>query len=176
MSDWVFVRRVLIVFGLAAFAAALWMLSDILLMVFGAALVALALRALTEPIVQRTLEPLVYRDFAKGIKASPESLRAPGELLALKICDMATGSGAFLVEAFDQMFAEYDAAQKTLEALGEGKLFLDVRKTCLVTARDEKTSLSARRHDLCVREFESGRRVDDDRAIFFRHRLEDVDE
>ena len=35
MSDWVFVRRVLIVFGLAALAAALWALSDILLMVFG---------------------------------------------------------------------------------------------------------------------------------------------
>jgi predicted PurR-regulated permease PerM len=54
MSDWVFVRRVLIVFGLAALAAGLWMLSDILLMIFGAALVALALRALTEPIVRRT--------------------------------------------------------------------------------------------------------------------------
>ena len=57
MSDWIFVRRVLIVFGLAALAATLWVLSDILLMVFGAALVALALRALAEPIVRRTQIP-----------------------------------------------------------------------------------------------------------------------
>jgi predicted PurR-regulated permease PerM len=54
MSDWIFVRRVLIVFGLAALAAAVWILSDLLLMVFGAALLALALRALAEPIVRKT--------------------------------------------------------------------------------------------------------------------------
>jgi predicted PurR-regulated permease PerM len=60
MSDWIFVRRVLIVFALAALAATLWILSDILLMVFGAALLALALRAMAEPIVRRTglSEPL----------------------------------------------------------------------------------------------------------------------
>lgn len=56
-------------------------------------------RSLTEPIVEYTLEPLVYRGPAEG-KPEPEwTLRSPTEILNLKICDMACGSGAFLVQA-----------------------------------------------------------------------------
>jgi hypothetical protein len=73
-------------------------------------------KSLTEPIVERTLEPLVYRGFAKGVKASPETLCTPGELLALKICDMATGSGAFLVQACrylsERLVEAWEAAEK----------------------------------------------------------------
>jgi predicted PurR-regulated permease PerM len=54
MTDWVFVRRVLIVFAIGALALALWALSDILLMMFGAVLVAVLLRTLAAPIVART--------------------------------------------------------------------------------------------------------------------------
>jgi hypothetical protein len=55
-------------------------------------------KSLTEPIVQHTLEPLVYIGPAEG-KSQPEwQLRTPAELLALKICDMAMGSAAFLVQ------------------------------------------------------------------------------
>ena len=52
MSEWVFVRRVLIVFAVGALAVALWALSDILLMIFGAVLVAVLLRDLMKPIVR----------------------------------------------------------------------------------------------------------------------------
>ncbi len=56
-------------------------------------------RSLTEPIVQHTLEPLVYQGVAEGLPREAWTLRHPSELLSLKICDMAMGSGAFLVQA-----------------------------------------------------------------------------
>jgi hypothetical protein len=55
-------------------------------------------RSLTEPIVQHTLDPLVYVGPAEGKPRSEWRLRPPADLLALKICDMAMGSGAFLVQ------------------------------------------------------------------------------
>jgi hypothetical protein len=56
-------------------------------------------RSLTEPIVQYTLEPLVYVGPAEGKPKEEWKLRSANELLDLKICDMACGSGAFLVQA-----------------------------------------------------------------------------
>src|SRR5271157_4519626 len=56
-------------------------------------------RSLTEPIVQYTLEPLVYVGPAEGKPKEEWKLRTAKELLDLKICDMACGSGAFLVQA-----------------------------------------------------------------------------
>ena len=56
-------------------------------------------RSLTEPIVQYTLEPLVYVGPAEGKPKSEWKLKSAKELLDLKICDMACGSGAFLVQA-----------------------------------------------------------------------------
>ena len=55
-------------------------------------------RSLTEPIVQYTLEPIVYIGPAEGTPRKDWALKPPAELLDLKICDMACGSGAFLVE------------------------------------------------------------------------------
>ena len=55
--------------------------------------------SLTEPIVQYTLEPLVYVGPAEGKPKEEWKLRSAKELLDLKICDMACGSGAFLVQA-----------------------------------------------------------------------------
>lgn len=55
-------------------------------------------RVLTEPIVQYTLEPLVYVGPAEGWPKSEWKLKSAKELLELKICDMACGSGAFLVQ------------------------------------------------------------------------------
>jgi hypothetical protein len=55
-------------------------------------------RSLTEPIVQHTLEPLVYQGPAEGWPKAEWQLRQPGELLALKVCDMAMGSAGFLVQ------------------------------------------------------------------------------
>jgi hypothetical protein len=56
-------------------------------------------RSLTEPIVQYTLEPLVYVGPAEGKPKDEWKLRPAKQLLELKICDMACGSGAFLVQA-----------------------------------------------------------------------------
>ena len=56
-------------------------------------------RSLTEPIVQHTLEPLVYIGPAEGNPQAAWKLKSPRELLALKVCDMTMGSGAFLVQA-----------------------------------------------------------------------------
>lgn len=55
--------------------------------------------SLTEPIVRHTLEPLVYAGPAEGLPKEEWKLKSPKEILALKVCDMAMGSGAFLVQA-----------------------------------------------------------------------------
>jgi hypothetical protein len=55
-------------------------------------------RTLTEPIVLHTLEPLVYTGPAEGLPQGEWKLKSPKEILALKVCDMAMGSGAFLVQ------------------------------------------------------------------------------
>ena len=58
-------------------------------------------RALTEPIVRRTLEPVL----ARLRKAAGGSAPRPEAVLGLKVCDPAMGSGAFLVEACRQLGA-----------------------------------------------------------------------
>jgi hypothetical protein len=55
--------------------------------------------SLTEPIVRHTLEPLVYAGPAEGLAKEQWKLKSPKEILGLKLCDMAMGSGAFLVQA-----------------------------------------------------------------------------
>lgn len=55
--------------------------------------------SLTEPIVRHTLEPLVYVGPAEGLPQEQWKLKSPKEILDLKVCDMAMGSGAFLVQA-----------------------------------------------------------------------------
>ena len=55
-------------------------------------------RSLTEEIVKYTLQPLVYKGVAEGKPKEQWRLKGAPELLSLKVCDMAMGSGAFLVE------------------------------------------------------------------------------
>lgn len=59
-------------------------------------------RALTEPIVRTTLEPILAR--LRGVD-DPDGGRPPRpeQILELKVCDPAMGSGAFLVEACRQL-------------------------------------------------------------------------
>ncbi|AIP19336.1 Eco57I restriction-modification methylase domain-containing protein [Burkholderia pseudomallei] len=56
-------------------------------------------RSLTEPVVKTTLDPLLYVGFEQGEEATPERLKSASEILSLKVCDFACGSGAFLVQA-----------------------------------------------------------------------------
>jgi predicted PurR-regulated permease PerM len=56
-SDWLFVRKLLLVVGVAAFALALWRLSDVVLLAFGSILLALVLRGLAGIVSERTKIP-----------------------------------------------------------------------------------------------------------------------
>jgi hypothetical protein len=56
-------------------------------------------KSLTEAIVAETLTPIVYVGPAQGTPRADWALRSPAELLDLKICDPAMGSGAFMVQA-----------------------------------------------------------------------------
>jgi len=75
-------------------------------------------RSLTEPIVQHTLEPLVYIGPAEGKPKEKWQLRSAREILELKVCDMAMGSGAFLVQACrylsERLLEAWENAEKSL--------------------------------------------------------------
>lgn len=75
-------------------------------------------RSLTEPIVQHTLEPLVYYGPAEGLPPERWRLKPPADLLALKICDMAMGSGAFLVQACRYLSERLVEAWEEVEGRG----------------------------------------------------------
>ena len=65
-------------------------------------------RELTEPIVRTTLRPVLE---ALGPRPKPE------QILELKVCDPAMGSGAFLVEACRQLAAQLVAAWEAHDAM-----------------------------------------------------------
>lgn len=72
-------------------------------------------KALTEEIVRYTLEPLAYVGPAEGNPREEWELRPSAELLDLKICDPAMGSGAFLVQVVrwlaERIVEAWDAEQ-----------------------------------------------------------------
>ncbi|ASK34552.1 hypothetical protein CEK62_09225 [Alcanivorax sp. N3-2A] len=55
-------------------------------------------KSLTETIVAETFTPIAYVGPAQGTPREDWALKSPAELLDLKICDPAMGSGAFLVQ------------------------------------------------------------------------------
>lgn len=70
-------------------------------------------KSLTESIVKTALEPLAYIGPAEGKPREEWQLKSPAELLALKICDPAMGSGAFLVQVCRWM------SERLVEAWGK---------------------------------------------------------
>ena len=76
--------------------------------------------SLTEPIVRYTLEPLVYEGPAEGKPREQWRLKSAKELLDLKICDMACGSGAFLVQVCIYLAARLLEAWEEAEKRVEG--------------------------------------------------------
>jgi hypothetical protein len=80
--------------------------------------------SLTEPIVQHTLEPLVYEGPAGGLPREQWKLKAPKAILDLKVCDMAMGSGAFLVQACRYMSERLVEAWETLEKQHSGEVLI----------------------------------------------------
>lgn len=73
-------------------------------------------KSLTETIVAETLTPIVYVGPAEGKPREEWVLKSPVELLDLKICDPAMGSGAFLVQACrwlsDRLVEAWSLAEK----------------------------------------------------------------
>jgi methylase of polypeptide subunit release factors len=74
-------------------------------------------RSLTESVVEHALAPLVYEGPAEGAPPEQWRLRHADPILDLKICDLACGSGAFLVAAARYLSARlveaWEAAQRT---------------------------------------------------------------
>jgi hypothetical protein len=81
-------------------------------------------RSLTEPIVQHTLEPLVFGGPAEGLSKEQWELRSPKEILDLKVCDMAMGSGAFLVQACRYLSERLVEAWEKLEKEHPGEVLI----------------------------------------------------
>ncbi len=75
-------------------------------------------KSLTERIVEETLTPLVYDGPAKGVPRAEWKLKTPEQLLDLKVCDPAMGSGAFLVQACRFLSARLVEAWSIEEAAG----------------------------------------------------------
>jgi hypothetical protein len=83
-------------------------------------------KSLTEAIVTETLTPIAYLGPAQGIPREQWVLKSPAELLDLKICDPAMGSGAFLVQVcrwladrLVEAWSQAEATGKTVSVDGE---------------------------------------------------------
>jgi hypothetical protein len=98
-------------------------------------------KLLTEPIVQNTLEPLVYIGPAEGKPRTEWRLKSPALLLALKICDMAMGSGAFLVQVCrwlaERLVEAWDAEEKAGRAISIEGVVLDQAGDAELLPRDQ---------------------------------------
>lgn len=117
-------------------------------------------RSLTEPIVQHTLEPLVYIGPAEGKLQAEWELKPPREILALKVCDMAMGSGAFLVQTCrflaERLVEGWENAEKSnpgkILATPEGDFATGDPKERLIPADPAERLAVARRYvaDRCL--------------------------
>jgi hypothetical protein len=83
-------------------------------------------KSLTEAIVAETLTPVAYVGPAEGTPRDQWALKSPAELLDLKICDPAMGSGAFLVQAcrwlsdrLVESWSQVETTGKTVSVDGE---------------------------------------------------------
>lgn len=75
-------------------------------------------RILTEEVVKHTLDPIVFKGPAEGKPEEEWELITPQEILDLKICDFAMGSGAFLVQACRYLSEKLvESWEKTAEKL-----------------------------------------------------------
>jgi hypothetical protein len=107
-------------------------------------------KTLTEPIVQHTLEPLVYVGPVEGKAREEWKLKTPAQLLALKVCDMAMGSGAFLVQTCrylaDRLVEAWDAEEKMGRVISiDGVVLEQLSGTEQLPREKEERILIARR-------------------------------
>ena len=75
-------------------------------------------KSLTESMVAATLEPLVYEGASEGTPRESWRLKTPSEILGLKVCDPAMGSGAFLVQTCRYLAEKLVESWRNEEAKG----------------------------------------------------------
>jgi hypothetical protein len=110
-------------------------------------------RSLTEPIVQYSLEPAVYHGPAEGKPREKWRLHPAARLLSLKVCDMAMGSGAFLVAACrylaDRLVEAWDESERehpgSIIVTPEGQLATGTPAEALVPRDPAERVIVARR-------------------------------
>jgi hypothetical protein len=105
---------------------------------------------LTETIVEETLTPIVYIGPAEGLPRHEWRLKASDEILKLKICDPAMGSGAFLVQACrfisDRLIEAWRLAEANDHVISsEGEVVETSNFTELMPADLESRQVIARR-------------------------------
>lgn len=97
-------------------------------------------KSLTEAIVTETLTPVAYVGPADGTPREEWRLKSPAELLDLKICDPAMGSGAFLVQACrwlaDRLNEAWSQAEANGKAVSVDGVVLNALDTCEQLPRD----------------------------------------
>lgn len=107
-------------------------------------------KSLTEAIVAETLTPIAYVGPAHGTPRADWALKSPAELLDLKICDPAMGSGAFLVQACrwlaDRLLEAWAQAEAQGHTVGVDGRVVDADANVEVLPRDtEARTIVARR-------------------------------
>jgi hypothetical protein len=107
-------------------------------------------KSLTEAIVTETLTPIAYVGPAEGTPREQWVLKSPAELLDLKVCDPAMGSGAFLVQACrwlaDRLVEAWSLAERSGKTVSVDGEVLDAPDTKELLPRDtEARTLIARR-------------------------------
>ena len=100
-------------------------------------------RALAEEVVRHALEPLVYSPGpADGAPPEEWRIRTPAEILALRVCDPAVGSGAILTAACRYLA---DRLIEGVEEHGPGDdVFAPQVQNLLVAATDDQGALARR--------------------------------
>jgi hypothetical protein len=107
-------------------------------------------KSLTEAIVIETLTPVVYVGPAEGTPRDQWVLKSPSEILELKICDPAMGSGAFLVQACrwlaERLVGAWSLAETTGRVVSVDGTVLDAAngKELLPRAIDARTTIARR--------------------------------
>ncbi|WCK55151.1 hypothetical protein PP175_03960 [Aneurinibacillus sp. Ricciae_BoGa-3] len=106
-------------------------------------------KSLTESIISTTLEPLVYNGPSEGMKREEWRIKSSSEILNLKICDIAMGSGAFLVQACRWLAQRLIEAWALEEEEGKvvsihGNITRAIEKELMPTQTDERLLIARR--------------------------------
>ena len=80
--------------------------------------------SLTEPIVKHALDPLVFTGPSEGKPQSEWQLKSVSEILELRICDPAMGSGAFLVQTCRYLSEKLMEAWEVIENGSDGSIHI----------------------------------------------------